>query len=67
MVALILIAYAIILMAGETLRSRLFPEGSRKYMLYSGSFVFLKLKPDLSPPCFLRRAWLSISLFCCPK
>ena len=52
MVALILIAYAIILVVGETLRTRLFPEGSRKYMLYSGPFVFLKLKPDLSPPLF---------------
>lgn len=52
MVALILIAYAITLVVGETLRTQLFPEGSRKYMLYSGSFIFLKLKPDLSPPLF---------------
>jgi hypothetical protein len=50
MVALILIASAIILVVGEALRAQLFPEGCRKYKLYSGSFVFLKLKPDLSPP-----------------
>jgi hypothetical protein len=50
MVALILIAYAIVLVVGEALRARLFPEGSRKNMLFSGPFIFLKLKPDLSPP-----------------
>jgi hypothetical protein len=50
MVALILIAYAVVLVVGETLRAQLFPEGSRKNKLYSGSFVFLKLRPNLSPP-----------------
>jgi len=49
MVALILIAYAIILVVGETLRASLFPENSRKNKLYSGPFIFLKLKPDPSP------------------
>jgi hypothetical protein len=50
MVALILIAYAITLILGETLRSHLFPVGCRKSKLFSGPFIFLKLKPDLSPP-----------------
>jgi hypothetical protein len=50
MVALILIAYAVVLVVGETIRAQIFPEGCRKNKLYSGSFVFLKLKPDLSPP-----------------
>ena len=50
MVALILIAYTISLILGETLRNQLFPEGSRKHNIYSGPFIFLKLKPDLLPP-----------------
>ena len=50
MVALILIAYAIVLILGEALRAQLFPEGSRKYKLFSGPFVLLKLKPDIPPP-----------------
>jgi len=50
MVALVLIAYTIALVLGETLRNQLFPEGSRKQKIYSGPFIFLKLKPDLSPP-----------------
>jgi Transposase DDE domain len=50
MVALILIAYSIVLILGETLRSHLFPEGCRKNKLFSGPFIFLKLKPALSPP-----------------
>lgn len=50
MVALILIAYAVILVIGETLRAHVFLEGSRKNRLFSGPFLFLKLKPDLSPP-----------------
>lgn len=44
MVCLALIAFAIGLVLGETLRSQLFPETSRKYKLYSGLFVLLKLK-----------------------
>ena len=47
MVCLALIAYAIGLVLGETLRSHLFPETSRKWKLYSGLFVLLKLKPVL--------------------
>jgi hypothetical protein len=50
MVALALIAYTLALILGEVLRSQLFPEGSRKHMIYSGPFIFLKLNPDLSPP-----------------
>ena len=50
MVALVLIAYAIALVLGETLRNQLFPEGSRKQKIYSGPFIFLKLNHDLSPP-----------------
>lgn len=43
MICLALIAYAIGLVLGETLRSHLFPETSRKHKLYSGLFVLLKL------------------------
>jgi hypothetical protein len=50
MVAFLLIAYAIALIVGETLRTRLFPQECRKHKLYSGPFIFLKLNPDLSPP-----------------
>jgi hypothetical protein len=50
MVALILIAYAIVLVLGEILRAQLFPQGCQKNKLFSRPFVFLKLKPDLSPP-----------------
>ncbi|MFH2101762.1 MAG: hypothetical protein ABIJ39_00175 [Chloroflexota bacterium] len=45
MVALLLIAYAITLILGETLRQHLFPDGGRKQQIYSGPFIFLKLKP----------------------
>jgi transposase len=48
MIALALIAYAIGLVLGETLRSQLFPVTSRKHKLYSGLFVLLKL--NLSIP-----------------
>jgi hypothetical protein len=65
MVALILIAYAVILIVGEFLRKQLFPEGSRKNKLYSGPFVFLKLKPDLSPP-ILSQARLTFSQLILP-
>jgi hypothetical protein len=50
MIALILIAYAIVLIVGETLRAQFFPDGCRKNKLFSGPFIFLKLKPDLAPP-----------------
>jgi hypothetical protein len=49
-VALILIAYAIALILGETLRDHLFPQGCRKRILFSGVFIFLKFKLDLSFP-----------------
>jgi len=44
MICLALIAFAIGLVLGETLRSHIFPETSRKRKLYSGLFVLLKLK-----------------------
>jgi len=47
MVCLALIAFTIGLVLGETLRSQIFPETSRKYKLYSGLFVLLKLKLTL--------------------
>jgi len=50
MVVLILIASAIVPLAGENLRAQLFPDGCRKNKLFSGPFIFLKLKPDLAPP-----------------
>jgi hypothetical protein len=50
MVALLLIAYALALILGEALREQLFPPECRKHRLFSGPFIFLKLKPDLSPP-----------------
>ena len=50
MVALILIAYAIVLILGEILRSQLFQEGCRKDKLFPGPFTVLKLKPFFSPP-----------------
>jgi len=50
MVALLLIAYTLALILGEALRSHLFSPECRKHKLYSGPFIFLKLKPDLSPP-----------------
>ncbi len=50
MAALTLIAYAVALILGETLRAQLFPKGCRKSKLYSGPFLFLKIKPDLAPP-----------------
>jgi len=56
MAALLLIAYAIGLWLGEMLRSALFPEDSRKYKLYSGLFVLLKLKLP-----FLKQDFLPIS------
>ncbi|HSG44150.1 MAG TPA: transposase [Anaerolineales bacterium] len=44
MVCLTLIAFANGLVLGETLRAHIFPKTSRKYKLYSGLFVLLKLK-----------------------
>lgn len=65
MVALILLAYAITLILGETLRQHLFPDGSRKQQIYSGPFIILKLKPDLSPP-ILSLACSTFSQITCP-
>jgi hypothetical protein len=49
MVALMLIAYAISLVLGETLRDHCFPDDHPKRKVFSGLFVFLKLKLDLPP------------------
>lgn len=54
MVALILIAYAIVLILGEAMRAQLFPEGCRKYRLFSGPFIILKLKPEIPPPLLVQ-------------
>jgi len=63
MVALLLIAYAISLWLGETLRSALFPEGTRKHKIYSGLFVLLKLKPIISRQDFLPISSRALSSF----
>jgi hypothetical protein len=65
MVALLLIAYTLTLILGETLRSELFPAACRKHKLYSGPFIFLKLKPVLSPP-ILALSRSAFSLMVCP-
>jgi DDE family transposase len=52
MVSLVLIAYAIGLILGETLRSSVFPETNPKRKLFSGLFVLLKLKLALPYPEF---------------
>jgi hypothetical protein len=65
MVALLLIAYTLALILGEALRSELFPEDCRKHKLYSGPFIFLKLKPDLSPP-ILNASHSAFSQMVCP-
>jgi hypothetical protein len=63
MVALLLIAYAIALWLGETLRSYLFPQNSRKHKLYSGLFVILKLKLTISTQDFLPISTLALTSF----
>ena len=63
MVALLLIAYAIALWLGETLRATLFPEGSRKHKLYSGLFVLLKLKLTITRQDFLPISSSALSSF----
>ena len=63
MVALLLIAYAIALWLGETLRSYLFPQNSRKHKLYSGLFVILKLKLTISRQDFLPISARALSSF----
>lgn len=64
-ISLLLIAYAISLILGETLRKHIFLEGSRKQQIYSGPFIFLNLKPDLSPP-ILSLARSTFSQVDCP-
>ena len=63
MVALLLIPYAIGLWLGETLRSTLFPDGTRKHKLYSGLFVLLKIKLPLSHHDFLPISTLPLTSF----
>ncbi len=65
MVALTLLAYAVALIVGETLRARLFPDGDSKNRLFSGPFIFLKLKPDLAPP-ILSQARMAFSQLILP-
>jgi Transposase DDE domain len=65
MVAFLLIAYALALILGEALRNHAFPEGSRKHQMYSGPFIFLKLKLDLSPP-ILSLSRSTFSQIVCP-
>ncbi len=47
-------AWVIVLVLREALRPHLFPKGCRKNKLFSGPFVFLKLKPDVSPPLLVQ-------------
>ena len=63
MISLALIAYAIGLVLGETLRSHLFPETSRKRKLYSGLFVLLKLKLSLQYTEFRQISFLALQAF----
>jgi len=63
MVSLTLIAYAIGLVLGETLRSHVFPETSRKRKLYSGLFVLLKLRLSLHYPAFRKISFLALQTF----
>jgi Transposase DDE domain len=60
MVALMLFAYAIILIIGESLRERLFDSTCRKYKAFSGPFVFIKF--NLNLPISERRAAFSQAL-----
>jgi hypothetical protein len=54
MVAMALIAYAIGLVLGETLRAQFFPRTSRKRKLYSGLFLLLRLKLALPRNDFMK-------------
>ncbi len=65
MVALLLIAYTLALILGEALRSRSFPKGCRKHKLFSGLFIFLNLRLDLSPP-LLSLSHSAFSQMVCP-
>jgi hypothetical protein len=63
MVALIMLAYAIGLWLGEALRDSLFPADNRKRKLYSGLFIFLKLKLDFSHHNFVAISSRSLATF----
>lgn len=63
MISLALIAYAIGLVLGETLRTHLFPETNRKRKLYSGLFVLLKLKLSLPYTEFRHISFLASHTF----
>lgn len=65
MVALLLIAYTLALILGEALREQLFPPDCCKHKLFSGPFIFLKLKPELSPP-ILDLSHSTFSQMVCP-
>jgi transposase len=60
MVALLMIAYVIGLWLGEILRTVLLPENTYKHKLYSGLFVFLKLRP---PPNFSQCSLQALASF----
>jgi hypothetical protein len=63
MVALLVIAYVIGLWLGETLREALFPGDNRKYKLYSGLFVLLKLKLMISLQDYTRISLQAMASF----
>ncbi len=63
MVAWVLMAYAIGLVLGQTLRSHLFPETSRKYKLSSSLFTLLKLRWSFSHPEFRKLLSLALQTF----
>lgn len=64
MVALVLLAYTLALFLGEALRDGLFPHDTRKHRLYSGAFIFLKLKFRFSASLLsqARQAFLQLLL-----
>lgn len=69
MVSIMLVAYAIGLVLGETMRQHLFPPNSRKHKAFSGLFVLLKLKITLSSRVFSSvscQAIDSFSAIVCP-
>jgi hypothetical protein len=65
MVALVLIAYAVALILGETLRSHLFPQTHLKRKLFSGLFVLLRLKLTVPRPQFEQLSRKALQAFAC--
>ena len=63
MVALLMIAYVIGLWLGETLREKLFPANTPKHKLYSGLFILLKLKPNISSHNFTQLSLQALASF----